>query len=209
MRKWPGMYRDERRALKTMSRTKGNHRRSFLSIDRGLRKFYVSAFQSYLFNQVVAARVQAGTLGTLEVGDLAEVHRNGAVFEVLDAGVEQPRADALEISPSGPLYGSRMTEPTGEPGAREAQLLQEYELTPRSLAQGPLRVRGARRGLRFQPKDARIELGADERGTYLELHFVLPKGCYATALLREFFEEQTLLADRDRSGSREREDSAR
>lgn len=207
-RKWPGMYRDERRALKAMDRTKGNHKRAFLSIDRGLRKFYVSAYQSYMFNQIVAQRIQSGTLGTLENGDLAEVHRNGAVFEVLDAAVEQPRADAFEISPSGPLYGYRMTEPTGEPGQREAAVLLANDLTPASFSQGALRVKGARRGLRFQPHDARIELGADERGAYLELHFVLPKGSYATALLRELFDEGELLASGERGGLRERETPA-
>ncbi len=207
-RKWPGMYRDERRALRTMERTKGNHRRAFLSIDRGLRKFYVSAYQSHLFNRIAADRVRSGTLGTLETGDLAEVHRNGAVFEVLDGAVEQPRADAFEISPSGPLYGYRMTEPGGAPGRREAELLESSGLTPRSFSTGALRVKGARRGLRFQPRDARIQLGADERGAYLQLHFVLPKGSYATALLRELFDEGELLASGERGGLRERETPA-
>jgi tRNA(Glu) U13 pseudouridine synthase TruD len=41
--------------------------------------------------------------------------------------------------------------------------------------------------LRFPPEEAGVSLGADERGPYLELRFVLPRGCYATAVLRELF----------------------
>jgi tRNA(Glu) U13 pseudouridine synthase TruD len=44
---------------------------------------------------------------------------------------------------------------------------------------------GGRRPLRFRPEQTKIAPGADEHGDYLELHFNLPSGCYATVLLRE------------------------
>lgn len=184
--RWPGMFRDERRALKTLVRTKGRKKRGFLAIDRSLRRFYVSAYQSYLFNQVLAQRMETG-LSMLMPGDLAELHDRGAVFEVIDTAVEQPRADAFEISPTGPIFGYRMSEPSGKPGEIEQSVLEQEHLTRSAFRAKGLRLKGGRRALRFRPADARISLGAGEDDAYLELRFTLPKGCYATCLLRELF----------------------
>ena len=136
------------------------------------------------------ARLPTG-LNQLWEGDLAWLHASGAVFHVEDVAVEQPRADALDISPTGPLFGYRMTEPTGRAGELEAGILAAESLAPDAFHQAPLRVKGGRRPLRFRPDNARLALGADERGPYLELRFVLPRGCYATALLRELFRLET------------------
>jgi len=155
-------------------------------VDRSVRNFYISAYQSHLFNQAVAARI-AG-LGELWDGDLAWLHASGAVFRVEDAAAEQPRAERFEISPTGPLFGYRMTEPTGRAAELEAAIFAAEQLEPGSLRTGgPARVKGGRRPLRYQPTEARLSLGADERGAYLELRFLLPRGSYATALLREVF----------------------
>ncbi|RMF71657.1 MAG: tRNA pseudouridine(13) synthase TruD, partial [Planctomycetota bacterium] len=187
---WPGMFRDERRALRTLARTKGRKKRAFLAIDKNLRRFYVSAFQSYLFNQVVARRMATG-LHRLVQGDLAWRHANGAVFEVLDVATEQPRADAFEISPSGPLFGYRMTQPKGRAAEIENAVLAEAELQAEDFRAPKLRVKGARRALRCPVRGASIRLGADDRGAYLELRFELPRGSYATSLLRELFVENS------------------
>lgn len=185
---WPGMFRNERRALKALARTKGDRKRALYSIDGNSRRFYVSAYQSYLFNQVAAQRV-AGGLGVLLEGDLACLHCSGAVFRVEDAAKEQPRADAFEISPTGPLYGYRMSDPGGRPGEIEADVLRAEELPEDVFRSGGIRVKGTRRALRVRPAGATIKLGADERGAYLELRFELPRGSYATSLLRELFVE--------------------
>ncbi len=194
-RAWPQVFHSERRALKAMAQSHGKPRRAFAAIDKATRGFYVSAYQSYLFNQVVAARLPRG-LGRLLDGDLAWLHASGAVFRVESAAAEQARADQLEISPSGPLFGYRMTQPDGEPGQLEAGLLAGEALSPDAFRAGPLRISGGRRPLRFATGEAQLTLGADSRGEYLELRFVLPRGCYATALLGELFQlEQASGAD--------------
>ena len=150
------------------------------------RQFYVSAYQSYLFNRVVAARIEDG-LGRLVPGDLAWIHQNGAVFEVTDPAAEQERADRLEISPTGPLFGYRMTQAGGKPGELEAGVLAAEGLTADDFHRERLRVKGGRRPLRFKIADPGIRLGADSAGAYLELRFALPRGCYATLVLNELF----------------------
>jgi len=190
-RQWPGMFHAERRALKSLGSSGGQRKRALAAIDKSTRTFYLSAYQSHLFNQVVARRIESG-LGTLWTGDLAWLHATGAVFRVEDAAHEQPRADAFEISPSGPLFGRRMTEPSAAVAEVEAGVIAAERLPPGVFERVYPRVSGGRRPLRFPLDQARISLGADQRGPYLELWFVLPRGCYATALLRELFRaEQT------------------
>ena len=191
---WPGAFRNERRALRTLAKHPNKKKRAFLAIDSSLRTFYVSAYQSYLFNQAVAARMPTG-LHRLLAGDLAWRHQNEAVFKVEDPELEQPRADAFEISPSGPLFGYRMSQPEGIPGEIETQLITNEGLTQESFRSEKLRVKGVRRPLRFQMTEAAIELGADGRGPYLGLCFMLPRGCYATALLRELFDIPRAIAE--------------
>jgi tRNA(Glu) U13 pseudouridine synthase TruD len=80
-----------------------------------------------------------------------------------------------------------MTQPTGQAGELETGILAAEQLPTDAFRNPALRVKGSRRPLRFPPGEAVVTLGADDRGTYLELRFVLPRGCYATALLRELF----------------------
>src|SRR5205823_3038493 len=119
-------------------------------------------------------------------GDLAWRHPQGAVFRVEDVAREQPRCDAFEISPTGPLFGYRMTEPEGEQATIESQVLAAENMRPEDWRQGThLRVKGARRPLRFQPHTVSVSAGDDDLGAYIELRFQLESGCYATTVLRE------------------------
>lgn len=190
-RAWPAMFSTERRVLRAMLSNRGKKRRAIFAIEPHIRRLYTSAFQSHLFNQVVAARLPHG-LSTLLLGDLAFLHVNGAVFRVLDPAVEQPRADRGEISPTGPLFGYRMTRPAEEPLKIELSVFTAAGLDADSFQARGLNVKGSRRALRFLPAEPQIELGADRRGPYLEFRFVLPKGCYATSLLREFIDTAPL-----------------
>jgi len=181
---WPYPFRNERRLCRALAKAKGDGRRAFRAIDKTLRRFFRSAHQSYLFNQVVARRVDA--LDRLQAGDLAWRHPRGAVFKVEDPAAEQARCASFEISPTGPLFGYRMTMPTGEPGVCEQELLAEANLALEDWRDGPERkVKGGRRPLRFRPYDATAEAGQDDVGPFIELRFRLESGCYATTMLRE------------------------
>ena len=188
---WPRMFHAERRALKVLARAGGRKGKALAAMDRRLREFYVSAYQSHLFNQVVAARLAHG-LDRLWDGDLAWLHASGAVFHVADAVVEQPRADCFDISPTGPLFGRRMTQPGGRAQVLETTIRAAEGLPAGAFDGPPYRAHGGRRPLRHRPGEPAASLGADERGPYLELRFVLPRGCYATALLRELFQVEVV-----------------
>lgn len=181
---WPYLFRNERRACRELAHHKGRSFKAVRAIDRQAKRFYVSAYQSILFNQVVAQRIQR--LDQLFAGDLAWRHPQGAVFRVEDVDREQPRCTAFEISPTGPLFGQRMSEPQGEPGEMERALLAAESLTPDDwIEEGKRKTPGTRRPLRFQPAEAAIDTGCDDAGPYVEVRFMLESGCYATTMLRE------------------------
>lgn len=154
------------------------------SIDRKLRELWVSALQSAVFNEVVAARI--GSLNRLIDGDIAMKHANGACFAVEDPAVEQSRVDAWEISPTGPMPGYKTMAATGEAGHIEQEVLARYGLSYENF-RGDVgaRARGERRPLRIRPTDIQLEAGVDERGTHITIAFTLPPGAFATTLLRE------------------------
>ncbi|HEX8916458.1 MAG TPA: tRNA pseudouridine(13) synthase TruD [Humisphaera sp.] len=193
---------DYENAMKAMPRRHGLERRilaRFIKTERPaaavrlvedrVTRLWVSALQSKVFNDVLARRIN--TVDKLIDGDLAWKHDAGAVFKVESAAAEQPRCDAFEISPSGPLVGYRMTEPTGEPAAVEAEALAAEGLKPEDFRRtGDLKVKGARRPLRVKPTDVRLEAGGDEHGPYITVAFTLPAGSFATVLMREIMRNE-------------------
>ncbi len=68
LKHWPGQYRNERKALAAWIRTKGAARAAFAAVDKFHKRLMVSAFQSLLFNRVLARRI--GQIDTVIAGDL-------------------------------------------------------------------------------------------------------------------------------------------
>jgi tRNA pseudouridine13 synthase len=151
--------------------------------------FYVSAYQSWLFNRVLAARV--ADLDRCLSGEIAFWHRTGQFAPVTDLAAAQLQATRFEISPTGPMVGVTMSRPQGEAWETEQRILADVgdalERLPRT---GPLKCVGGRRPLRYQPEGLDLAAGEDDLGAYLALDFTLPPGCYATALLREICKDQ-------------------
>jgi tRNA pseudouridine13 synthase len=181
---------------------RGNARAFAARMPRRVFGLVLSAVQSEVFNRVVNARVQQ--LDRLLPGDLAFRHDNGSVFAVPEAGDcarEQPRADAFAISPSGPMPGPEMLQPTGEPARIEAEALAALGLEPAAFAALPYGLsRGERRALRVPVADASAALvGGDSGGAGLRVQFTLPKGAYATSVLRELLVD-TIWFGPDRGG---------
>ncbi|HUG89317.1 MAG TPA: tRNA pseudouridine(13) synthase TruD [Planctomycetaceae bacterium] len=149
---------------------------------RFLLRLALSAAQSALFNEALADRLDAGHWDRVEPGDVMQVVATGGLFIVEDAGREQPRFDAGETVPTGPMFGPKMMQPSGEPGAREQRLLEASGLAPDAFDRYARLTAGARRPLAVRPQ----ELSIEREAAGLRLQFVLPPGAYATVLLREF-----------------------
>lgn len=183
---WPRGFGQCARLARAMDRTGGDAARALPVVGKRMLRLYASAYQSWLFNAVLAERVRGRIMARLLDGDLAWKHDTEALFLVDEPAAEQGRAAAFEVSPTGPLVGRRMREPGGKVATLETRVLRAMGLRPDSLesrAMSPLT--GRRRPLRFRLRDAAVGAGSDERGPYIELRFALPPGCYATAVLRE------------------------
>jgi tRNA pseudouridine13 synthase len=183
MKHWPRRSGMERRILARLMKTQ-KAGAAVRAIDQRLRRLWVSALQSRLFNDVLAQRIDS--IDRLMDGDVAYKHDNGACFRVESAADEQPRCDAFEISPTGPIVGHRVTMPLFEPLRIEQAVLKSHGLTPGHFKQeGRDQAKGARRALRVKPTETRLEAGVDDHGAFITASFVLPAGSFATVLLRE------------------------
>lgn len=181
---WPQAMRMQVRVCRQMGKSSADPRKAWRTVDHTLRKLYLSAVQSDLFNRVLIRRMDG--IDRLMNGDFAWKHANGACFRVEDAAIEQIRCDRLEISPTGPLFGKRMTDPSGEPANIEREVLQESGIRREQLRpRDGTRMDGARRPLRVPLLDPQIDAGDDARGPFLGLRFTLPPGAYATSVTRE------------------------
>jgi tRNA pseudouridine13 synthase len=147
------------------------------------RGFVLSAARSVVFNAVLAQRVLDGSWRQLLAGDLANLDGRGSIFPVAapDPSLEE-RSARLEIHPTGPLWGNGASPAGGAPGALEAQLASQYPTeTGLCVAAG---MQQERRSLRLAVRALR----STAEPQALRLDFRLPRGAFATALLRELLE---------------------
>ncbi len=169
---------------KFLLRSLANHIPAEQAVDRihkKIKAFYVSAYQSYLFNLTLAQRLYE--IDKLWLGDLAMKHPGQAVFRVEDLAKEQERCDKKEISPTGPMFGYKMIQPQGKQSEIEQVLLQQENVQLEEFR--AFHYKGERRSYRFF---GQISWQPNPDGILLSL--TLPKGCYATVVLSEIMKTQ-------------------
>ena len=184
-------FRTERVLLGTLSRG-ATPPQAISAIPRPEQDFFLAAFQSAIFNDILDQRLRAGTLARLDEGDLAMKHDSRGVFPVTAAELTPELAARLqkfEISPTGPMWGPKMMRASGPTDERETAALATAGVTLDQLAafaaKRPGRMPGERRALRVPITDPDVEGGVDEHGSYVRVVFDLPRGAFATTVLRE------------------------
>ena len=182
---FPGHFRVERELIGRLQQRPDACEKAFNSVQPRMKRLYLSAFQSSLFDLVLDQRLER--LDQIEAGDIAFKHENGACFLVQDAATEAPRVQAFEISPTGPMFGCTMMEAKGAQGELEAGVLAAEGLTPESFnLSGGLRMEGERRPLRVPLSAASVR----QEESDLLFDFSLPRGAYATCVLSEVMKDQ-------------------
>lgn len=155
-----------------------------MKVNREQRSLYLSAARSYLFNQILAARVAAGNWDKPLAGDVFMFDQSHSYFKSSpDAEIVQ-RLQAKAIHPTGVLWGRGGVDVTGDAIAIEQAIIGAND----ELAQGLVTsgVDKARRTLRINVED----LEWKDKQSALQLSFTLPVGSFATALLREIIGDQ-------------------
>lgn len=147
---------------------------------RNRRSRVLSAARSYLFNRVLAARVAEGCWNRALPGDLLAFTDSRSFFPAGEAECGDPRLAALDLHPTGPLFGAGELETRGAPLALEQQVQEGDGALVRWLAEADLRQE--RRILRLPIGGLTWHYSAIDT---LQLEFVLPAGCFATVVVRE------------------------
>jgi len=135
-------------------------------LPRHKRSLAISTARSFMFNDYLDTRVQAGTWNTILPGDKANLDGTGSVFDVDDVDEEiERRCSAMDIHPTGELAGD------GSTGTNDAWI----------AALGTARVEPGTRSLRLNVTSLSCNIVEDA----VELSFALGRGAFATSVLRE------------------------
>ena len=156
-------------------------RGEFTPGDRLLRGLLLSAARSHLFNAVVAERMARGSWDQALSGEVYGFPDNGTLLLIENQrGDEAQRFMDGRVEITGPLWGCGDLQCAGVVRKLEMEVMSRFpELTAGLEAAG---LRQERRVMRLRP--IHPELVILEAGD-LQLSFDLPRGTYATTVLRE------------------------
>ncbi len=149
---------------------------------RHQRSLYLSAARAWIFNRVLSERVRRHDWNKRLPGDVFSLDGSNSFFA--DDGSElDARLQAMDIHPTGPLWGAGDSPAAGQCLVLETRTVNEFPLLARGLVEAGLRQ--ARRALRLRLRNMSWRIGADH---HLLIEFELPAGGFATMVLREFLE---------------------
>ena len=167
---------------------------------RNLKQMYINAYQSYLFNNWLSKRIEISKLVDafepkeiyerlnlpldvvkrmkkqkhplkIMTGDLLSHYPFGKIFTIEDLETESDKFYERDRVPTGLLSGKRVKNSID----LAYEIEKEYE--------APTGEDGARRFAWIFPEE--VESNYKEDKNWMELKFMLPKGCYATELIAE------------------------
>ncbi len=144
---------------------------------------YLSAARSLLFNRIVSARIAANRM-TPEVGDAMMLRGSQSFFvvETVDETLLQ-RFNSGDIMLTAPMPGSGRWSTNAEIGQFEQDICNaEPELMAGLLKQ---RVDASRRAILLHLEQPKISWLGDDSA---QIEFALPRGSYATSVLRELIQ---------------------
>ncbi|WDY56883.1 tRNA pseudouridine(13) synthase TruD [Pseudomonas sp. PSKL.D1] len=154
--------------------------RKALPEQRNVRSRLLSAARSYVFNQVLAARVADGSWQHAQVGDLLAFTDSRSFFPAGEQECSDPRLAILDLHPTGPMWGEGPTPATGKPSELESAVAGQHPALCQWLANA---------GMSHERRILRLPIGGltwhYPEPDILQLEFVLPAGCFATVVVRE------------------------
>ena len=160
--------------------------------DRFLRRLSLSAYQSLLFNRWLAERMADGLFAAALRGDVMKKLDTGGLFDCEDPAADGPRVARFEISPAGPMFGHKLRPAAHDALAREERILAAEGIALADFARGGGEAEGTRRAARLHVEAAVEPLEDGYRAT-----FELPKGSYATVVMRELTKADAALGEPD------------
>ncbi|MBW6517130.1 MAG: tRNA pseudouridine(13) synthase TruD [ANME-2 cluster archaeon] len=200
LEKYPLRLRYERAMMSHLVEKPGDYAGAFMSLSPNLRKMFVHAYQSFLFNLMISRRLEGGLpINKALVGDivcfknaagLPDPARTQMVAEdTLDGINNLVRRGRAFVTV--PVYGYDTPMGEGLPGKIEMSVIEDKKVDFKGFMMPGL-PELASRGLRREiiipvdPTSRVVEDTLNPGCTAVGLEFDLQKGAYATTVLREF-----------------------
>lgn len=206
LKTYPLRLGHERAMMNHLIANPNDYAGAFLVLPKNLYKMFVHGYQSYIYNIILCRRIENGlSLNQVVEGDII-CFRNDAGFPD-SSKTEKVTAETVAAVNrlikrnrafiTAPLPGYNTEFASGIPGEIEQEVLQELRvpLEGFNIEEIPeMSSKGTRREilLQVQPK---FEVSADELNagkSKAVLEFMLPKGSYATTVLREYMKADPL-----------------
>lgn len=193
LHRYPEKLAFERRVIQYLATHPGEWKEALFQLPKNLIRMFLHAYQSYLFNRILSARMEEGL-------SFCKAYEGDIVIPC-DTEIEVQRRDGIRVTrinlrkinhqigrhrcfPSGAIIGYDTMWAEGEMGALEKKILEEERISEQEFTM-PHLPDFACRGLRRITAVPLKTVKWDFDGTHLHLEFFLPKGCYATTVLRE------------------------
>ncbi len=192
LRELPKHLRYERMLLQKLREGK-SEREALLALPKNLKMMFIHAYQSYIFNRLLSERIhEFGSLKVIEEGDwacyLTFETKKPTFHDCSVVKVNAPRVKLLVekrcASLALPLVGYN-TELEGW-NAKAKEILAEDNL---DLSNFKGEYKEFSSSGSYRAADMLIEI-TDIRFVNNTFSFYLPKGCYATVMLREFIKRE-------------------
>lgn len=152
----------------------------FMPKQRNQRSLYLSAARSWIFNHVLSARIQQQTWDQRMEGDVF-MFEGGSAWFADDASPElTTRLAALDLHPTGVLWGRGELATQAGVGELEATQAAQFPIFCAGLEKHGLKQE--RRALRIKVNELQLTALS---ATSVRLSFSLPPGAYATILLEQ------------------------
>jgi tRNA pseudouridine13 synthase len=195
----------ERLILAHLSRSPNDYLGALHKIPLNLRKLFVQAYQSYLFNRFLSERIKRGI-------SLKDALEGDYVIKLNDNGLPEKGFFKAEISnmrtindgiKSGrmvlgiPLVGLKQPLSSGTQGEIEREILEDEDVSAEDFKRAQIVKVSALGGLRpalARVSDLKISIMENEKktdGKAVIFSFTLSRGAYATILLREYMKPST------------------
>ncbi|MDY6966193.1 MAG: tRNA pseudouridine(13) synthase TruD [Halobacteriota archaeon] len=204
LKKMPLFLRFERALLDYLIANPGDYAGSFSVLPKNLKSMFVHAYQSLIFNKILSSRIKRGIpIDEAIIGDVV-CFKNEMGFPNVrkTQKVNSKNLDGINnLIKRGrafttiPIIGYETELMEGIQGDIERDVLDELGIEPDDFRIEPMPEFGSK-GLRREimlPVDIEYSVEEDETSQdrrKVELTFMLPKGSYATIVLREFMKNE-------------------
>ncbi len=190
---YPKKLAFERRIIAHLIKKPGDWKGAILSLPVNLVRIFVHAYQSYLFNRILSYRIKRGLpINEAIEGDIVITCEKEIVVQA-NEGIVVNEKNIEKINkqikkekcfPSGAIIGYDVKLAEKEMGEIERKVMEEEEIEREEFKiphMPSFACSGMRRIIVVPVKQ--INWRMEDNNVFLE--FSLPKGCYATSLLRE------------------------